>query len=493
MPTLTILSLNAGDTQQDIGNKINANFDSLVLNGGGPQGQQGDPGPQGAIGSAGPKGDPGAQGTRGNRWYVQSTEPTGGPGDPILIDDYWVNTFLSNEIYEYGASGWVSTGSNLESTELFKSLIGISGPVGSKNAIVLNTAFPETNTFILSDAVSLTPTANPTYSKFLIATNSASDFPILEFAKTNAPGFGTPLDTNRHPQYRWLSSSSTNYSLLFTVPQDEFEIRTGSQLSFRSTNSSLTLSANTSLSLTSGTSMTVTSGTQMTFNSGSSSMTFTSQRFNLSASALSLAVPIVVNASTTGFAMNFSNQNASGNGISVSLSGASSSNFIANFISSGVSRFNVKADGKVFMNQTGTAISTVSGNFNANITVLTKSVFFWFLGTNILRTGNTGIMSIGTSNFRGISFPVGTAANSWTAFLANNESIQFRIISSAETNKIQIIAYHDGVNPLPVDANSVDLGNVGAQFIDFTIMRKSSSTDFNIYYNTSNGFSGKLA
>ena len=40
MPTLTILSLNAGDTQQDIINKINANFDSLVLNGGGTKGQQ---------------------------------------------------------------------------------------------------------------------------------------------------------------------------------------------------------------------------------------------------------------------------------------------------------------------------------------------------------------------------------------------------------------------------------------------------------------------
>jgi hypothetical protein len=98
MPTLTILSLNAGDTQQDIINKINANFDSLVLNGGGPQGQQGDQGEPGSIGSAGPKGDPGQQGTRGNRWFVQASQPLGGTTNPILNGDYWVDTITNNVI-----------------------------------------------------------------------------------------------------------------------------------------------------------------------------------------------------------------------------------------------------------------------------------------------------------------------------------------------------------------------------------------------------------
>ena len=96
MPTLTILSLNAGDNQQDIVNKINANFDSVIQNGGGPQGQQGEQGTQGSIGPAGPKGDPGQQGTRGNRWFVQASEPLGGLADPIFDGDYWVNTVSNN-------------------------------------------------------------------------------------------------------------------------------------------------------------------------------------------------------------------------------------------------------------------------------------------------------------------------------------------------------------------------------------------------------------
>ena len=96
MPSLNILNLNSGDTQEDIRNKINSNFDSLVANGGGPQGQQGEPGPQGPIGLAGPKGDSGQQGTRGTTWSVQATAPLGGSGNPVLTGDYWVNTSNNN-------------------------------------------------------------------------------------------------------------------------------------------------------------------------------------------------------------------------------------------------------------------------------------------------------------------------------------------------------------------------------------------------------------
>jgi len=490
MPTLTILSLNAGDNQQDIINKINSNFDSLIQNGGGPQGQQGDPGQQGPIGPAGPKGDPGQQGTRGNRWFVQASQPLGGSSDPILVGDYWVNTTSNNEILQYGASGWVATGSDLQSTELFTTLVGISGPVGTKNAIVLNTGFPETNTLVLSDAVSLAPTANPTYSKLLIATNSSSDYPILEFAKTNAPGVGTSLDYNRHPQFRWLSPSGSNYSLLFSVPQDQLEIKSGAAMTVRSTASSLLLSANTSLSLTSGTTMSVTSGGQMSFNSGSSTMLFSSQKFNLTASAFSMTVPLTINGTSTGYIMNFVNQSSSGSGLSVSLSTALSSQFLANFVSAGTSRFNVRANGKVFMNQTGTAVTTISGTYDSNITVLGLSTFFWYLGTNKITSGNTVVMNIGTSNYRGISFPIGTASNSWSAYLDNNESIQFRVMSSSGTNKIQVISYDTGGGP--TTGTSVSLGTAGAQFIDFTIIRKTSSTDYNIFYSTCEGLSGIL-
>ena len=397
---------------------------------------------------------------------------------------------MDNKIFEYGASGWVATGSDLQSTELFTTLAGISGPVGTKNAIVLNTAFPELNTFILSDAVSLAPTANPTYAKFLIATNSSNDYPILEFAKTNASGVGTPSDYNRHPQFRWLSPSGSNYNLLFSVPQDQLEIKSGSALVVRSTASSLSLSANTSLSLTAGTTMVVSSVGQMSFSSGSSNMLFTSQRFNLTSSSFNLSVPITVSGSSSGYAMTFRNQSSGGNGLSVSLATASSSQFLANFVAAGTSRFNVRANGKVFMNQTGSAITTISGTYDALVSVLSLSTYFWYLGTNKITTGNTVIMNIASSNYRGISFPIGTAANSWSSYLANNESIQFRVISSSNTNKIQVISYNTGGPPTTL--TSVYLGSAGAQFIDFTIIRKTSETDYNIYYSTCEGLCGIL-
>jgi hypothetical protein len=219
-------------------------------------------------------------------------------------------------------------------------------------------------------------------------------------------------------------------------------------------------------------------------------MFFTSQKFNLTSSAFNLSVPITVSGSSSGYAMTFRNQSSSGSGLSVSLATASSSQFLANFVAAGTSRFNVRANGKVFMNQTGSAISTITGTYDALVSVLSLSTYFWYLGTNKITTGNTVIMNIGTSNYRGISFPIGTATNSWSSYLANNESIQFRVLSSSNTNKIQVISYDTGAGP--TTGTSVYLGLSGAQFIDFTIIRKTSETDYNIYYSTCEGLCGIL-
>ena len=62
MPNLTIINLNIGDTQEDLINKINQNFDSIVSNGGGPQGADGKQGDQGPVGPEGPIGDTGVPG-----------------------------------------------------------------------------------------------------------------------------------------------------------------------------------------------------------------------------------------------------------------------------------------------------------------------------------------------------------------------------------------------------------------------------------------------
>ena len=64
MPNLTIINLTQGDTQEDLVNKINQNFGSIVANGGGPQGSDGPQGDQGSVGAAGPMGDQGVPGDR---------------------------------------------------------------------------------------------------------------------------------------------------------------------------------------------------------------------------------------------------------------------------------------------------------------------------------------------------------------------------------------------------------------------------------------------
>jgi hypothetical protein len=200
MPNLTIINLNPGDTQEDLINKINQNFDSIVANGGGPQGADGKQGDQGPVGKEGPIGDTGVPGERGTRWFISNSSPApqGGtaPNSEILIGDYWVNTTSSanKEVYIYATGGWISTGQSLQAQDVFTTLTGITGPTSPlRNAIVQSSSTPGNNTFVLSDSFVTTANANPTYSKFLIATNSNNGFPLLEFGKIMDPSI--PLYT----------------------------------------------------------------------------------------------------------------------------------------------------------------------------------------------------------------------------------------------------------------------------------------------------------
>ena len=491
MPNLNILNLNSGDTQEDIREKINANFDSLVLNGGGPQGQQGEPGSQGPVGPAGAKGDAGQQGTRGTVWSVQPTAPLGGTNNPVLAGDFWVNTAENNSIYQFGASGWIYTGNSLQSTEVFTTLTGISGPVFTKDAIVINSPFPELNTLVISDAVALAPTANPTYSKLLISTNSSNDYPILEFAKTNATGVGTPADYNRHPQFRWLNPSQQNYNLLFSVPQDSLTFRTGGSLTFQSTASSLTLSSNQNLSLNSSSSINVTSVGQMSFSSGNSVTTFSSQKYILTSSLLSLFVPITISSNSANYAVSFRNTSTSGNGLVISSASSSSAALLANFVSTGTTRFSVRADGKVYFNQQGSSIKTISGTFDINTTISGYNIYFWRIGTNRINQGNIASFIVSSGNYRGILIPIGSAANSWTSYMSNYESIQLRILAGNASSLIQVISYDSGGGPTV--GSTVVLGTNQTLCVDLTIIRGASATDYQIYYSTCEGACGKLA
>lgn len=500
MPTLNIQSLNLGDTQEVIIDKVNNNFDAIVANGGGPQGRQGDQGDQGPIGQAGPKGDPGQEGTRGTRWFVQNTQPTGGVNDPILVGDYWVQTLSNNSIFIYTDAGWIDTGFNMKASEVFELVSGISGPTGNKNAIVISSPFPQLNTVVLSDSVPTTSTANPTYSKLLISTNGTNDYPILEFSKTNASGIGTPADYNRHPQFRWLSPSGSNYDLLFSVPQDSFEVRTGGGLTLQSTASTVSVLGNAGVSIASGAQVSVNSVGTMSFSSGSSLMSFTSQKFNLSSTLLSLGVPLTITGTSPALTLLNLINNGTGDSLLISSTSSSSSAFLLRLLSSGTERFSVRNDGKVTFNRTAnyTAAQT-SSTASYTVTISGTTYSNWYYGPNSGTSGGVNIYAFGegnvmyadwtTANSRIIGIPIVSGNSSWVDYLGNYESITLRYYA-ASGKSFNGISYMTGSPPSSIAP--YDIFTSSASFVEVTIMRLASSSSYKIYWSTCSGECGTL-
>jgi hypothetical protein len=109
---ITIREILASDTISGAADKINFNFDQLLLNGGGPPGPPGPPGPIGPIGG---------RGIRGSVWYE-------GLGDPNLVPPTLTPEDEDNylrgdgDVWTYNGSTWVNTGI---------SLIGPVGPAGA--------------------------------------------------------------------------------------------------------------------------------------------------------------------------------------------------------------------------------------------------------------------------------------------------------------------------------------------------------------------------
>ena len=109
---ITIREILASDTISGAADKINFNFDKLLLNGGGPPGP---PGPQGPIGPIG------GRGIRGSVWYEGLGDPNLVP--PTLTPEDEDNYLQGNgDVWTYNGNTWVNTGI---------SLIGPVGPAGA--------------------------------------------------------------------------------------------------------------------------------------------------------------------------------------------------------------------------------------------------------------------------------------------------------------------------------------------------------------------------
>lgn len=124
---IVIQDLLASDTISQAADKINFNFDQLILNGGGA------PGPRGL---AGPFGPAGGRGIRGSVWYKDTTPLPGTEPNNIIIsglneDDLYLQT--NGQVWSYSGNIWVDTGINL---------IGRQGEAGSGVGFAYAGGFP---------------------------------------------------------------------------------------------------------------------------------------------------------------------------------------------------------------------------------------------------------------------------------------------------------------------------------------------------------------
>jgi len=109
---ITIQDLLSSDTVSQAVDKINFNFDQLLLNGGGPVGP---------LGPAGPAGPIGGRGERGTEWYEGTDLPTVTPPTATpLKADYYLQS--NGDVWEYSGLTWGNTGINLT---------GPQGPTGA--------------------------------------------------------------------------------------------------------------------------------------------------------------------------------------------------------------------------------------------------------------------------------------------------------------------------------------------------------------------------
>jgi len=495
MPNLTIINLNTGDTQEDLINKINQNFDSIVANGGGPQGADGKQGDQGPVGQEGPIGDTGVPGERGTRWFISISPPSSITNSPplggtafnseILIGDYWVDTTPSanKEVSVYATGGWISTGQSLQAQEVFTTLVGITGPSSSsylKNAIVQSSTTPEKNTFVLSDARVNASTANPTYSKFLIATNSSNAFPLLEFGKSNYLDLTTPLpsDYNRHPYFGWKNPTSTDYAIKFVSPADSLDVVAAKNLDLKSTNGDISVSG-VSASLTANTSMSFTTSGLLNLNSGTSNLLINSNQFTLGASSALFTVPLTISGAFSGVSMASFVNTSTGGGISVNLTGTPApSRYLANFLSSTSSNFYVRSDGKIKFSQTLYAYSTNTrggtGDYQAN-----SGKYYNIVGPNVITNGNIAMVNFVTgSTGAGVAIPLTAGPTGFSDMIGVGESYQMTIFSSSTSNTLS------GISLTTDGTSSLTSGTFTAtSSVSINIVRLATSS-WIVYYDT---------
>lgn len=234
-----------GDTEKQIRDKINYNFDQILSFAVGPKGHQGPKGSEGIPGPGGKKGLTGTTGTRGTVWYKQNTQPSN-----AIPYDLWIDSSTSDyDVYSFGTTGsWLSTGYSLFDSNYFSSYNPILGPAGAtdkyaigiKNGIGL---LESTTDLVISDSTPGSIAANPNRAKLFVLTEDQTDRPVFTFSKNGSFSSGVPSfywrTLGSNTDLKFTSNGGFLVSSLFGITIDSYTastLLTGNSASFSSVN-----------------------------------------------------------------------------------------------------------------------------------------------------------------------------------------------------------------------------------------------------------------
>jgi hypothetical protein len=201
--------------------KINFNFDQIIINGGGPIGL---PGPKGDIGLPGPAGG------RGNFWFAGSTPPMHGDNNEVLIDgDKFIG--IDGFIKSYSGSSWIVTSVNLMGAT---GNTGATGKNGYSGGYEVYQGYPNLGYGItLSGGVALGSTGltgeSSSYPNFITTTNHRNTILVgdqlwsmnnfknfgVVYARGNYFGVGTGISTPKLVLVQETVEDSSNFLLSF--------------------------------------------------------------------------------------------------------------------------------------------------------------------------------------------------------------------------------------------------------------------------------------
>ena len=202
--------INLGDSEKEIKDKSNYNFNQILSF---AIGHEGLIGPKGATGIPGPSGRIGATGNTGDRaseWFRGTTFPSQIPQE----FDLWIDDSSSlGDVYERDSSSWLYTGFSLFNSDFFDVYSGIVGPLGltDKSAIGINPSYtPDQTSLVISDTYFSPSDVNPNNSKLLISTSDQVDTPIFSFVKSNS-------SLSQYPSFYWKNTGLLS-DFLFKSP-----------------------------------------------------------------------------------------------------------------------------------------------------------------------------------------------------------------------------------------------------------------------------------